>query len=361
MNKTKQAIILSIVIILLIPTMAFANKGLMTFEAVDLTESGQNAIVAWNGDEEVIVLSTDVKSSKSTLVLETLPLPSNPTKVEEGSFESFKKLNEIIARKYETIQKEKGIRAAGASNGVEITFHKKIGAHDVTVVKINDLDYFLDWVKKFTAEKGLKQKEISPKFKQTVAGYLEKNIRFFVFDVIETSENKQSIKPLVYRFKTDYLYYPMEITATSDAGQSYSAINIFLITKGIMSRSLLWNTGLWPVTGFDFFIELNKDELKEVSPEIAALFGSAYVVNAYHAGYLNELNKDLVVYSSDLHCLSSEIEKLPGELEKLSNELDKSRVDLEGKLINLMIIMSTGFFILIIFILFMYMKIRKTK
>jgi len=271
---------------------------------VSLQESGQNAIVAWNGSEEVIILSTDATSSESTMVLEVLPLPSNPIKVEEGSFDSFTKLTEIINKKVRAIREQEMTKFLGRgieAPGVEITFHKKIGAHDVTVVKVNDLDYFINWVIDFTVGKGFEYTEISPEFKNTVANYLNRDIKFFVFDVIETNKDRQSIKPLIYRFKTDYLYYPLEITATSDAGWSSSNVNIFLIVKGMLDETIVRKINLQPGIGFDYIIELRKRELSEVSPEIANLFSSAYVMNAYFNGSLNKLNYDLIVHKKDIH------------------------------------------------------------
>ncbi len=307
--KTKYLVILLLILILLAPSVVYANRGMMVIGPmdVDLQESGQNAIVAFNGNEEVIILSTDVSSSESTLVLEVIPLPSNPNKVEEGSFDSFEKLIEIIQEKIETMARREMTKGRGvpeeAAPGVEITFHKKIGAHDVTIVKINDLDYFINWVKDFTTNKGFEYKEISQEFKDTVENYLDRDIRFFVFDVIETSEDTKRIKPLIYRFETDFLYYPLEITATSDAGWTISKVNIFLIAKGIIDDEKIININLWPVTGFDYEykIELSENELKEVSPEIADLFSSAYVMNAYYEGTLDYLNEDLVVYKKDIH------------------------------------------------------------
>jgi len=130
---------------------------------VSLQESGQNAIVAWNGNEEVIILSTDTKSSESILVLEVLPLPSNPIKIEEGSFDSFTKLTEILNKKVRAIREQEMYKGFGRTvevPGIEITFHKKIGAHNITtIVKVNDLDYFINWVKDFSTSKGFKHIE----------------------------------------------------------------------------------------------------------------------------------------------------------------------------------------------------------
>ncbi|MDI6902888.1 MAG: DUF2330 domain-containing protein [Methanocellales archaeon] len=288
---------------------------------VHLDESGQNAIIAWNGNEEVIILSTDVKSSESAIVLRILTLPSNPTKVEEGSFDSFTKLIEIINKKVRAIREREmyGVLGKVEAPGVEITFHEKIGAHDITIVKVNDLDYFIDWVKDFTVSKGFEYSEIPSEFKNTISSYLGRNLRYFVFDVIETSETKQTVNPLVYRFKSDFLYYPLEITAFSDVGLSYAHVNIFLIAKGTVNKTIVANAGLWPRTGFDYTIELNKKELEEVSPELGALFKSdPLVMNAYYYGSLNRLNRDLVVYEQDIH--------IPTFFDKISQSISASLV-----------------------------------
>jgi hypothetical protein len=267
---------------------------------VTLEEPGQNAIVAWNGREEIIVLSTNVKSSKSTLVLEVLPLPSNP-EVKEGSFDSFKKLVELISKKGVVRQKPLGMGAkAKAKAGVEITFHQKIGAHDLTAVKVNDLNHFMDWVENFTKSKGFEGK-VSPGFRGAVANYLSRDIKFFVFDFIEAGRDEKSVKPLIYRFKTDFLYYPLEITAYSDVGPSSSEVNVFLIAKGRIDESVIRRASLWPMAGFDYNIELSEKELEEVSPEIAELFSSAYAMYVYFDGELVNLNKDLIVHQQDVH------------------------------------------------------------
>ncbi|MCK4733526.1 MAG: DUF2330 domain-containing protein [Methanophagales archaeon] len=322
-NKYLVILALALVFILLAPSLVSANRGMIVVgpREVSLQESGQNAIVAWNGDEEIIILSTDAKSSESTLVLEVLPLPSNPTTVEEGSFDSFTKLTEIINKKVRAIREEGMTKSLGrdaVTPGIEITFHKKIGAHDVTVVKVNDLNHFINWVENFTTEMGFEHTEISSEFENSVAGYLNRDIKFFVFDVIESSEDKQSIKPLIYRFKSDFLYYPLEITAASDAGWSRSEVNIFLITKGIINEDIVEDINLWPRTGFYYGIELSEEELKEISPEVADLFSSAYVMNAYYSGKLNRLNKDLVVYKQDIH--------IPTFFDKISRTLSASLV-----------------------------------
>jgi hypothetical protein len=123
------------------------------------------------------------------------------------------------------------LRAAPLMRGVEVTFHERIGPHDITIVKVNRLDDFLEWIRNFTQARGLGVKEIPSEFVVTVKEYLNQGIRFFVFDVIEVMESERSIDPIVYRFPSDYLYYPLKITAASEVGWSFSSINLFFSPK----------------------------------------------------------------------------------------------------------------------------------
>lgn len=300
---------IGLLIILLIPMLS-ADRGMVAMGPAEVTlqESGQNAIVAWNGTREVLILSTDVKSSDPVFILEVLPLPSNPT-VEEGTFDSFTALTEIINKKAKDMRGSEIEYTEAPSSGegphLEITFHQQIGAHDVTVVKVYDLDYFLTWVDDFTVSKGFGHTGVSPEFKQTVSSYLKRDITFFVFDVIDTGTESLSIDPLVYTFETPALYYPLEITATSDVGSSDSEVSIFFITEKLIDRPPIVNCNLTPGVGFFGGIELTHEELEDVSPEIADLFDSAYVMNAYYRGQLSTLKNDLIITEDDLYSPST--------------------------------------------------------
>jgi len=288
-------LIILISFILLNPIFLSADGGMVIWPPdVYLDQSAQNTIIAWNGKEEIIILSNDIKSDAEATVLRIVPLPSNPIEIKEGSFESFEKLVEIMNREIEDIRDQwmaagKGLERAPAS-GVEITFHKKIGAHDVTVVKVNDLDYFLNWIKDFTTKKGLELKEISQEFRKGVENYLKRDIKYFVFDVIDTKEGEESIKPLIYQFESNLLYYPLKITAVSEIGLSYGRIQTFLIAKEFVGKEFEY---LYPV-------ELTKEELREISEEISNLFESNVEALKFdYSGKLTQFNKDFVLFPSD--------------------------------------------------------------
>lgn len=294
--------------------LVFADRGLISAPQVYLDEPGQNAIVAWNGKEEVLILSTNVRSSESVVVLEMLPLPSNPTKVAEGSLDSFRKLEELMNKELKTMARG-GYAGEG---GIEVTLHEEIGAHDVTVVKVSSLDHFTEWVKEFAEGRGV-EFSVSSEFRDTVSEYLSQDIRHFVFDVIDVSDAERSVNPLVYRFETDFLYYPLKITAASNISpQVYSTVNLFLMAKGQVDGAVFLDLGFASRLGFhgSGFIDLGKEELVDISSELADLFeGDPYVMNAHFYGALTDLEEDLIVRGEDLH--------LPTPFEKLSHRVSE--------------------------------------
>ncbi len=65
----------------------------------------------------------------------------------------------------------------------EITFHEKIGAHDVSVIHVlSGLD-FVGWVNNFLTRASVTDPTIPPALRQVVQEYLDDGLRWFAFDV----------------------------------------------------------------------------------------------------------------------------------------------------------------------------------
>lgn len=293
--KTK---ILLLILFLFIPLITYADGGMIVWpRQIHLDETAQNAIVAWNGQEEIIILSNDIESDGEAVALRMIPFPSNP-EITEGNFESFEKITEIVNEKIEEIwghgypgsTTDEGKLGANRAE-VEIVFQEQIGAHDLTTVKVNDLDYFLNWIKEFAEGKELEIKEISQDFKEGISNYMKRDIRYFVFDVINTKETKESINPLAYRFDSDYLYYPLRITAVSEIEDSYGRIQLFLIAKEFSGKEF----------EYEYPVEFTQEELSEVNEEIANLFEeNVEVLSVDFYGRFSNYPEDLILYPSNL-------------------------------------------------------------
>ncbi len=146
MGKLKFVGYSAILLILLIPVVS-ADRGMIPLTPAILEESEQNAIIAWNGSEEILILSTNVRASNNTTVLEFLSLPSKP-EVEKANIESFYRLMSIIN------QKERSSMGFGAQKaGFSIVFQKRIGAHYLTVVEISSSKDFSEWFRRYAEKK----------------------------------------------------------------------------------------------------------------------------------------------------------------------------------------------------------------
>jgi len=293
--------ILAVAALILLIQVVNADKGMIPVDpTVSIYETGQTAIVAWNGEKEVIILSTKVISSKNTYILEVIPLPSKP-EVERGDIESFKKISKILW----TSMLKSAYRAKGY--GVEIVLEKKIGVHELTVVHVRDLQDFLAWTEKFLSKYGFKGK-ISREFTETVNGYIDRNFSYFVFDVVNSSGKEGVVEPIVYKFESEYLYYPLEITAFSEVGKSNSEVILVLITNGLIEEDEVREFGFWPAAGFKFPIEVGKDEIEDISSDLPEILDSGYIQVLHFYGRLGKLKKDILIGKDEIR-VPSPIEK----------------------------------------------------
>ena len=168
---------------------AHADRGSIPFvPGVEIFEPVQRAMIAWNGEEEILLLSTDLRASAPTKVLEVLPLPSEP-EVKKGDIEVFKRavnlINSRIRRGHgAALGKSRGRPEAYRPPAGEVTFHKRIGAHDVSVAHVLDRRGFIEWVEDYLRSKGVENPKIPEGMKTVVGEYLADGFTWFVFDVV---------------------------------------------------------------------------------------------------------------------------------------------------------------------------------
>ncbi len=283
---------------------ALADRGMVPIGDVSVYGPGQKAIIAWNGDEEIMILSTDVSASGDSQVLEILPLPSEP-KVEKGDFASFEQVNKLIEEHFPRHWWDgfrKGMLSPG--EGVEIIFHEKIGAHDITVVKAADAPELVLWAENFLEDAGIEHEISSPKLESLVSDYIARDIDYFVFDLIEVTSEPRSIEPIVYRFDSDFLYYPLKI---STLAEGWTDINLFLLTPepanlhwlprgselphGLQMGKFYGTHGAPPIQ-----FKLTKEELASIDKDVAALLeGDVWLTAVAYHGDLAGLTRDLII------------------------------------------------------------------
>lgn len=151
---------------------------------------------------------------------------------------------------------------------------------------------------------------LSHAFTDAVQDYLNRKIRYFVFDVIIANQTTQTVNPLVYRFQTDALYYPMLLTAASNLDvQRFSAVNLFLITEMSVEALLPFEhkQPRFPgrkqpgtVYASTHTATINRAELQAISPDLDELFPddpqATYVATSILlSSVLADFTQDLVI------------------------------------------------------------------
>lgn len=297
--------------------LAVADRGGIPIDPrVEFDENAQNAIAAWNGTDEVLILSTDLRSTAPGRLLEVLPLPASPYEVKEGDISSFSKMIGLFNQKAERLQASSGeeLMAAGsrsaaseqAYSGITISFLASIGAHNITVVHVENQTHFVDWVRDFAAGMGVGNFTVAYKLNDSVGAHLSRGISYFVFDVVELSGDLRTLAPVVYKFRTDLLYYPLNITGATlpHSAMADHRIKVFLVMKGVMRDQYAGGMDrLSHGPGFDEYIQFSHDELGQVSKDISAMFPTdAFVCYVYNrAGYMHEEDLcDITIRAGDI-------------------------------------------------------------
>ena len=211
------------------------NRGLMPFDpGIQVFEPNQRAMIAWNGAEEILLLSTDLHASDSTMVLEVLPVPAEP-QVQKGDLETFRRATELINRKIGARTLGKGGRTAGGVvlPGGEVTYHAQIGAHDVSVTHLLDGPGFVAWVVDYLKTRGVAGEIVTARMRALIDEYIADGFEWFVFDVVALGPQTVTSEPIQYRFKTQRLFYPLKITSTAAGATS---IELLVLTPRLLSR-----------------------------------------------------------------------------------------------------------------------------
>ncbi|OPY00938.1 MAG: hypothetical protein A4E61_01823 [Syntrophorhabdus sp. PtaB.Bin184] len=230
--------ILSFVLVLV--SSAGADRGpVMWHENVSLSQESQKVIILHNGAEEVLILGTELTASAEIDLLEFIPLPSEPeVGLARGNpFEAASRLMRgkglvFLAGNLAT----KGGPGGASTVPVEIRFAEKMGIHDVTVVKINDIEGFSRWLEDFFRKKGIEadMTRFSRVF-DTARDYMGRGYSHFVFDVVRVAGRTRFAEPLIYRFRTGSIYYPLK---TSNLIGGEGAVEMILVLPGSVTDGL---------------------------------------------------------------------------------------------------------------------------
>lgn len=273
-----------------------ADRASIPFKPyVKVFEPNQRAVIAWNGQEEILLLTTDLKASEPTKVLEVIPLPTEPV-VKKGDIEVFQRATALINSKIK--KRLAGARLRGVRGPIErppageVTFHEKIGAHDISVTHVLRGDGFIEWVDDYLKANGVENPVIPEALKEVVEEYIKEGLVWFVFDVVSLDTEPKTNEAIQYRFKTNFLYYPVKITRTEEGNT--------LISLLILTPKLLKDFPGIPIERVRLPhepVSLTSSELRSLSEEMDELLGHSENMRLRIweiSGRLSEFKEDLI-------------------------------------------------------------------
>ena len=320
------------ILLFLLLTLSFAlascDKGLLPILPVVVYEPGQKAIIAWNGTHELLILSADMYSEAETKVLEILPLPSVPSTVELGSFESFIKAMRIVEAGLAGGGRDiyrKGVPLPG--EGVTIVFHEKLGIHDVTIIEASSFESFASWAEDFLSKNGLSMGYDwkSLELKTIVEDYFKRGLNIFVFDIVDVKPLSGSNEPLLYMFRSEFLYFPLKISRLAKGSTN---IAIFTVTSELIDEQEATTPGF----RIRAVVRTEARKISEIDERIAEMFRS------------NHLYLTLLIYNGPIEALSYDlaITKIHRSLKWVKVAIPQASALLTGIILSVLVFQRIG-------------------
>jgi len=266
-----------------------------------IQEPSQKAVLAWNQKEQIMVLSTELKSSRKGKLLEIMPLPSRP-KLSKGDADLFDKTLKLFRSKH-NLPEPVVARIAKSKPAGEVIEVVQIGYHKLSVARVLNPKEFVQWADNYArGQLGPKtQAVITPVGRQVIGQYLREGYKYWVFDLIEVDTKPQPHVAVQYRFQTDFLYYPLRITRTSGSGGT--KVELLVLTDQLLShfRGLDPKSINMPQTSVD--VSLN--EVQNLNTEIANLFGPQPVKLRYW-----EIQGPIQSFTGDLQAATQPVRRI---------------------------------------------------
>lgn len=128
---------------------------------------------------------------------------------------------------------------------------------------------------------------------------MNRGFRYYVLDLITVSSEERSVDPILYKFNSDFLYYPLVIT--SPVGGD-TEITLFVLTEDKVNEDYFpfrkanyrLPEGSWEPIEF----VLSKGDLSKIDLRIGEIFRyKAWLTVLKYNGGVSSLNRDLMISS----------------------------------------------------------------
>ena len=294
-----KILVIVLVLVGLFPLCAFSDMGaIVPGETVNLEEPAQRAIIAHDGFKEILILSTDFKTTLSTKALRFIPFPVK-VNISPGTNDIFPNLNKLIKKhdlKYLVYYRN---GPPQGKEGVKIISYAELGAHRITQVRVTNFTTFEKWVNEFFKNMGLPERKLTKKEQDIIIYYLKKGFNYFVFDVVDLEKGVNAISPLIYSFDLKKFYYPL---VTSSVFSGIGKIELILFSdRGEILNKFFRHTGFtrWMRSTT---AHVKGEEMKAVTPVLSDLLGENAVMGVFkHYGPYNfsdDIYFDIPIYEA---------------------------------------------------------------
>ena len=240
----------------------------------------QQAILGWRDGEELLILSSSYWRGYGVRGVILLPLPSIPSYYGLGSTIVFGRMRRL-AENVGIFDRESYPMMVGLEEVV-------LGPHHIGVYEVENPQEFAGWIREFLAQRNESARLLNEKVVAEVVGnYTRRGYRYLLIDWIESSARGVTIEPLVLRFESPHIYYPLRISQL-DRGATDALIYV-VTPKPIDMASVYERLEIVGVVG------VSRSDVRSVCVRLAEFFrsDSLYLTVLRFYGSLGELDGDL--------------------------------------------------------------------
>ncbi|MBN1590721.1 MAG: hypothetical protein JW888_14505 [Pirellulales bacterium] len=256
-------------------------------KSFSFNEPRQNAVIAWNGKEQILILSTDENSNVAGggAALSVLPLPGKPISILPASTKAFDDATAMIKRKLSRVAKG------------TMMLEAKIGTHNIFVWKLDSPDDFANQVRAYIKEKydGKADALVTDETEKVIRLYFAQGFRYFAFDLAFMTEKPETKVAIAYRFESPYAYYPLVVSRIGGAGKTR-------VTLAVFTPGMLHNFKGLPHQQINVFgdksVDLTAADVEPIDAEMAKLMGDGTFKGRIFeiSGNINQFQGDVMAW-----------------------------------------------------------------
>ncbi len=133
--------------IFLIPTLVLADGMVLPDYEEKVYLPNQKAVISWDGEKEVMILSTKIKTDNLANMAWVIPIPSKvKPEIEAADIDIFYDLADLFREDRRAPGFFLGTSVEGPDKGVEVVEFKKVDIYDITTLKATDAGALVGWL-----------------------------------------------------------------------------------------------------------------------------------------------------------------------------------------------------------------------